>query len=69
MKRDHEFWLLSSSTNIRGYQVYIPVWNTEKGDKLHCHKDDRDDVSVYDNHVIGIYKQKRDFTLVGHVPM
>ena len=22
-----------------------------------------------DNHVIGVYKQERDFTLVGHVPI
>ena len=50
------------STNIRGHHEYITV-KLEKSEKLDCHKDDRDEVSVYDNHAIGVYKQEKS-TLV-----
>ena len=37
--------------------------------KSDCHKNDRDEASMYDNHAIGVYKQEKDSTLVGHVPI
>ena len=39
----------------------------EKGKKIDCHKDGRDEASMYDIHAIGVYKQEKGSTLVGHV--
>ena len=43
------------------------MWKPEKSEKLYCYKDDRDEASLYDSHVIGVCKQVKDSTLVGHV--
>ena len=54
-------------TNIREHHVYKSVWKAKKGERLDCHKDDRDEASMYD-HVIGVYKIEKDSTLVYRVP-
>ena len=41
----------------------------KKDEKLYCHKDERDETSMHDNHAIGEYKQEKRFHLVGHVPI
>ena len=43
---------ISFSTNIRGH-IYKSVWKPEKDEKLNCHKNDRDEASIYGNHAIG----------------
>ena len=45
------------------------MWKPEKGEKLNCYKDSRDEASMYDNHAIGVYKSEKDSTLVSHVPI
>ena len=45
------------------------MWKPEKGEKLNCHKNNRDEASMYDNHAIGVYKSEKDSTLVSHVPI
>ena len=50
------------STHTRGH-VYKSVWKPEKGEKIDCHKDNCEDASMYDNHGIGAYNQKK------HVPI
>ena len=35
------------------------VWMPKKCKKIDCHKDDRDQASMYHNHVIAIYKQEK----------
>ena len=43
------------------------MWKPKKGKKLDCHKNDLYEASIYDNHAIGVYKQKKkDSTLIGH---
>ena len=54
-------------TNIRGHHVCKSAW-PENSEKLDCHKGDRDEASMHDNHVIGVYKREKDSALVGHVP-
>ena len=40
----------------------------EKSGKINYHIDDRDEGSMYDNHVTGIYKQEKYSTLFNHLP-
>ena len=56
-------------TNIRGHHVYKSLCKPEKSEKLECHKDDRDEASMYDNHATGVYKREKGFTLVSRVPI
>ena len=59
---------ISFSTNIHRHNVYKSGWKAEKGEKLDCRKDDRDEASKFDNHVTAVYKQEKNSTLVGRVP-
>ena len=43
----------SFSTNLRGYHAYKSV-ETGKRETLDCHKDGRDEASMYENHAIGV---------------
>ena len=50
--------------------MFINLCGSQKnGEKLDCHKHDRHEASVCDNHAIGVYKQEKYSTLVGHVPI
>ena len=50
------------------------MWKSEIGERLVCKKDDRKEAALYDENVIGVYKQlevdqEPEFILVGHLPM
>ena len=58
---------ISFTTNNCRHHVYKSVWTPKNGEKLDCHIHDCHAASMYDNHAIGVYKQEKYSTLVGHV--
>ena len=57
---------LSVESVIRGHRVYKETWNPHKGEKLMCNHDKREEVKIFEDHVVGTYK---DCRLAGYVPI
>ena len=57
---------LSVESVIRGHHVYKETWNPYKGGKLICDHDKREEAKIFEDHVVGTYK---DSCLVSHVPI
>ena len=51
---------------IIGNHVYKEIWTPQKGDTLHCRKDNRPEALEFDKHAVGVFKED---ILVGHVPI
>ena len=51
--------------------MFTRVWSPEKGERLLCQKDLREEAVEHDVHAIGVYKKKRDDWPgeVGHAPI
>ena len=63
------FYQVKFTTNIREHHVYKDIGTPVKGEKLDCHKNDRNEIRDYDKHAIGVYKTdlQGQNKLVGHI--
>ena len=65
------FYHVSFESVVREHHVYKGKWSPEKGERLLCQKDLREEAEEHDAHVIGVYKKERDDWPgeVGHAPI